>query len=196
MLKIFKDGFKTMFYNLKKGNVKLEIANLLTLSRLFSPFILIPLIAFNKGIILVIFIVLFSLTDTFDGYFARKYNNITLFGKYLDAFVDKIYFGSLLFPIVLFPWLEKKYLLFIWLILGFELIISILNLYAYYHKLNPYSSYLGKIKTTILLIVIGIVYLHKFIVLPTNIIDYFLILVTILEFITTFTYSIKIKKCL
>ena len=196
MLKIFKEGFENLFKDIREGNLKKQLANLLTLSRLFSPFILIPLIAFNKNILFIIFIIIFSLTDTFDGYFARKYKSYSLFGKYLDAFVDKIYIGSLLFPIVLFPWLDNSLVIIIWIILGFELLISISNLYSFYHKLNPYSSFIGKIKTAILFITMGFIYLKKFIYISSNIILYLLIILLLLEFITVLSYIFIIKKSL
>ena len=194
MLLIFKEGFETLGYDLKHKNIKPQLANLFTLSRFFSPFVLIPLIAFNKKVLFVMAILFFSITDALDGYFARKYKSVTLFGKYLDAFVDKIYAGSLLFPIVLFPWIEKNLLIFIWIILGLELGISILNLYAFYQKLNPHSSYLGKVKTTILFITMGVIYLKKFLSFSSHIVFWLLIITSGLEVLTMISYFIKIKK--
>ena len=196
MLSIFKQGFETLGYDLKHNNIKSQLANLFTLSRFFSPFVLIPLIAFNKKVLFVIAIIFFSITDALDGYYARKYKSVTLFGKYLDAFVDKIYAGSLLFPIVLFPWIEKKLLVFIWIVLGLEFGISILNLYAFYRKLNPYSNYFGKIKTTILFITMGVIYLKKFLSFSSIIVCILLIITSFFEVVTLISYFIKIKKTL
>ena len=194
MVSIFKDGIINIFNNIRKGNIKKEIANLLTISRLFSPFILIPLIALNKNIPFLIMIIIFSLTDTFDGYFARKYNSVTKFGEYLDAFVDKIYIGSLLFPIVLFPWIDNYLLIFILAFILFELLISISNLYSFHHKLNPKTIYLGKVKTTIMFITMGVIYLRRFVNFSSIIILILLIILLILEITTLLSYIVKIKK--
>ena len=194
MLKIFKEGITNVFNNIKNGNIKKELANLLTISRLFAPFIIIPLIAYNKNIAFVIMITIFSLTDTFDGYFARKYNSVTPFGEYLDAFVDKIYIGSLLFPIVLFPWIESNLLIFIWIFILFELLISISNIYQFHHKLSPHTTYLGKVKTTVMFITMGVIYLKRFVNFTSVILIVLLSSLLILEVITLVLYLNKIKK--
>ena len=194
MLSIFKEGMTNLFNNIKKGNIKVELANLLTISRLLAPFILIPLIALNKNTAFIIMIIIFSLTDTFDGYFARKFNAVTPFGEYLDAFVDKIYIGSLLFPIVLFPWIETNLLIFIWIFILFELLISISNIYQFHHNLKPHTVYLGKVKTTVMFITMGVIYLKRFLNFTSIIIIVLLSILLILEVITLVLYLSKTKK--
>ena len=68
------------------------IANLITIIRLI---LIIPLaiILYNNGIqnLFPAFIFIFIiLTDFLDGYVARKYKQITSFGKILDPIVDKL----------------------------------------------------------------------------------------------------------
>ena len=190
MKKIFKNGFLNMLDNIKNKNIKQEIPNILTLSRLLAPFILIPLIILNKKISFIIMINIFSITDFLDGYYARKYKINSLFGKYLDAFVDKIYVGTLLFPVIIL--INKNLIIFIWLIIILELIISIINIYYFYHKCNPRSTYLGKFKTIILFLTIGLIYLNSF---GYNLINlkYFIYITIIFQIIAIISYFMQKK---
>ena len=185
MIDILKSGLLDMKNDLKNGNLKKQIANLLTLSRFFSPFILLPLYYLNNMKLFIIMIVIFFLTDTFDGYFARHYNSVNLFGKYLDAVVDKIFVTTLLIPVL------NNYFI---IIIFFELLITIVNIYEFYKNLNPTTKYIGKVKTTILFILIGILYLRKFITFNYTIILITSIITIILQLFTLITYSFLIIK--
>jgi CDP-diacylglycerol---glycerol-3-phosphate 3-phosphatidyltransferase len=77
-----------------------SIANYLTFTRIFiSPiFLLIYIIHDDIGIssvalpyILIFLMGVSELSDAFDGYFARKYNQVTDLGKLLDPMADSVY---------------------------------------------------------------------------------------------------------
>ncbi len=78
----------------------MNLPNKLTIIRIVLVFVLvilsvinIPAIVWNmplKMIIMAAIFVIASLTDTLDGYLARKRNEITDFGKFLDPIADKI----------------------------------------------------------------------------------------------------------
>lgn len=71
----------------------MNLPNKLTISRIVLTF-LFMLLLFSHGLtvkIMALFTFLAaSLTDLCDGYFARKYNAVTEFGKFMDPIADKI----------------------------------------------------------------------------------------------------------
>ena len=188
------NDFKTFKTDLKNKNYKKQIANILTSIRLLSPFILIPLFYFNKLKIAFIMILIFALTDTFDGYFARKYNAISTFGKYLDAFVDKVFALTILISLIIKTVIYNNnfYLIIITIIL--ELIISCINLYSFFKELKPSSTKWGKIKTIFLFSLLALLFLNKVINLPSNLLLIFNIITIILQLITIISYFMQIKK--
>lgn len=188
------NDFKTFKTDLKNKNYKKQIANILTSIRLLSPFILIPLFYFNKLKIAFIMIIIFALTDTFDGYFARKYNAISTFGKYLDAFVDKVFALTILISLIIKTVIYNNnfYLIIITIIL--ELIISCINLYSFFKELKPSSTKWGKTKTIFLFSLLALLFLNKVFNLPSNLLLIFNIITIILQLITIISYFMQIKK--
>ena len=70
-----------------------NLPNTITLLRIsIVPFLFILLLEPGEfwSLILAILFVIASITDVFDGYFARKYNLITTMGKFLDPIADKL----------------------------------------------------------------------------------------------------------
>ena len=188
------NDFKSFKTDLKNKNYKKQIANILTSIRLLSPFILIPLFYFNKLKIAFIMIIIFALTDTFDGYFARKYNAISTFGKYLDAFVDKVFALTILISLIIKTVIYNNnfYLIIITIIL--ELIISCINLYSFFKELKPSSTKWGKTKTIFLFSLLALLFLNKVINLPSYLLLIFNIITIILQLITIISYFLQIKK--
>ncbi len=88
--------------------IKNNLANILTIARLFLLPIIIALFYLEASwggvaIWLCFFIyIIASITDFFDGYIARKYNQITAFGTFLDPISDKIFVATLLLLLVAF----------------------------------------------------------------------------------------------
>ena len=138
---IYTNELNNVLKDLKdKKKRKKQIPNLLTLSRGVAPFFTIPLYIFGKKIPAIIITSGIACTDFFDGKLARKYNNVTPFGKDLDAMCDKIFSTSLIIPLIIN---DKKY----FALISSEAIISLITIKSKLDGKNPSSSILGKIKT-------------------------------------------------
>ena len=184
----FLRDFIKQVNDIKRGNVKEQIPNILTFSRALSPFIIIPLLIFEKYMLTVIVLMIFALTDFLDGKIARKNNLVSNFGKKLDACCDKVFAISLIIPAIL----KFKLLIFSLLL---ELSISFVNLYSASRGMMPKSSTLGKIKTWCLSITLVLVYLPEF---NSNIIFFSLALTLLFQIATFINYIfinlLKAKK--
>lgn len=154
-LNYFKENIKLLFKELGKKETRIkQIPNLLTLSRLISPLIIIPLALSGNLLLVGVFTCLFGLTDLFDGIIARKYNVTSEFGRLLDACTDKVFAFSLILPL-----LFTNPILIINLIL--EGVISFVNVKSNINGNKPKTIFLGKIKTTVLFILLSLSYLSN-----------------------------------
>lgn len=140
----------------------LNTATTLTLIRLiFSPLFLpvllvylIPLNTFFINIILAICFLLLSLTDFFDGYIARKYDQVTALGKALDPLADKFLLFSTIIALVA---VHKLFFYVAILFIGREFFVMGLRILGLERGFEIPVSWLGKLKTGILTIYIIIV---------------------------------------
>lgn len=98
----------------------------------------------GKYTALVLFIAA-SLTDTLDGYLARKYNQVTNFGKFMDPLADKLLVCSALICLMDVGKLPSWAVI---VIISREFIISGFRLIASDNGVVIAASYWGKFKTT------------------------------------------------
>lgn len=98
----------------------------------------------GKWIALVIFVVA-SLTDTLDGYLARRDNLVTNFGKFMDPLADKLLVCSALICMIELRELPAWMVI---IIISREFIISGFRLVASDNGVVIAASYWGKFKTT------------------------------------------------
>ncbi len=89
----------------------LNVANMLTLARVFAVPVIVVLLSIEHTQKTVVaayvasaLFVLASLTDMADGYIARRQNLITNLGKFLDPLADKLLIGSVLIMLVELTW--------------------------------------------------------------------------------------------
>lgn len=157
-----------------KKTRKKQIPNILTASRLLSPFFLIPTALTGNLLLTGIFTGMFALTDAFDGYFARKFNASSEFGRKLDPITDKVFAGSLLIPLAVFnPLILIN-------ILG-EVIISISSVKSQILGKEPHTVFLGKIKTTFLYTTIALSYLTLAVSLNNSLVNFLISFTAMLQ---------------
>lgn len=143
-------GLKQMFSEIKdKKTRKKQIPNMLTLSRLLAPFLIIPCSVMGAFPLAFTFVGLFSITDLLDGYIARKYHLTSEVGKNLDALADKVFAGTLLLSLI-----STNPMFSITLFL--ELIIGSVNVVQAFNGHNPKSHMLGKVKATFLYVLVAL----------------------------------------
>ena len=96
-----------------------------------------------------------AITDFLDGYLARKLNQITAFGTFLDPISDKIFVTSLLITLLAFDRLPGLWILVVLVILGREFLVSGLREYLGPHKITLPVTQLAKWKTAVQMIAVG-----------------------------------------
>jgi len=141
-----------------------QIPNAITIFRIIIAPLFIYFL-FGMGVysivLALILFILASVSDYFDGYFARKYNIQSRFGEFLDPAADKIIVGGAFISFTIMPDLYVPIWLVI-IILFRELFVTSLRIIALNKGKPIKTEYSGKIKTafqmfTIILILILIV---------------------------------------
>ena len=110
----------------------------------------------SKYIALAIFIVA-SLTDTLDGYIARKNDLVTNFGKFMDPLADKLLVCSAMICMVETAQLPAWVVI---VIISREFIISGFRLVAADNGVVIAASYWGKVKTVVQMLMIILLILN------------------------------------
>ena len=140
---------------------------------------------------LIVFIVA-CVTDSYDGYYARKYNQVTAEGKFLDPLADKILVSSAFISFSLLGIIEFW---MVGLILFRDLFVTGLRMVIEKKGFSMVTSLIAKTKTTVQYIVIIftlIILGLKGINIPTakyvvNIVDEYHIIYNLTLFIALFT---------
>ncbi len=135
----------------------------------------------NTGInlvflILCVFFLLASFTDFLDGYLARKNNQVTDLGKFLDPVADKLLVNSmvifLIAPTFFAPYASGQILTFnVWcaiLLIGRDIVVDALRFIAAQKKIVIAANIFGKAKTVLQMVAITFVLLNGF---PFNYFD-------------------------
>lgn len=134
------------------------LPNILTMGRIIVlPFMLLCFLYESAAVTWVCFglYTLAALTDFFDGWAARKFNQVSAFGTFLDPISDKIFVGCLLVMLVGFGRLEDLWIIPVLAILFREFLISGLREFLGPHDVKLPVTNLAKWKTTLQMIALG-----------------------------------------
>ncbi len=108
-----------------------NLPNQLTTLRLLLAVVMFGLIAWECYLAAMVLFILAAATDWLDGYFARKYNQVTTLGRILDPFADKVIVcGTFIFLIAVPAMLQTPWALRPWMvvvIVGRELLVTALR---------------------------------------------------------------------
>ncbi|NOZ62834.1 MAG: CDP-diacylglycerol--glycerol-3-phosphate 3-phosphatidyltransferase [Calditrichaeota bacterium] len=88
--------------------------------------------------------VIASLTDWYDGYIAKKYGYVTIWGKFLDPLADKILVSAAFISFTVLDYVK------LWVVVTIVLrdfLITILRSYAMFRKHPVNTIYLARVKT-------------------------------------------------
>tara|TARA_B100002019_G_C21271983_1_gene602891 strand:- start:3844 stop:4377 length:534 start_codon:yes stop_codon:yes gene_type:complete len=173
------------------------LINTLTIFRAVIGLAIFYLIQFDFFLLSLLLFFVASITDYFDGYFARRYNVTSVFGEILDPIADKILITFLLIALCISL---NSILIGICtsIIISRELLISALRDFNS-RKANSNAtkvSYLAKIKTTIQLLtilcyLIGLASKNNLLIVIS---DFILIIATIITIFTGFQYLVNTFK--
>jgi CDP-diacylglycerol--glycerol-3-phosphate 3-phosphatidyltransferase len=157
-------------------------ANIVTIVRIIMvPFVLVILLTEmqNKEIIAFAIFVTAAITDAVDGYIARKYNQVSALGKFLDPLADKLLVSAALIALVYLQEVET------WaaaLIILREIFISAFRFYFLLNHASFSASIPAKMKTTFQIVALSILILYR----KMPFADYFFILGTVVLYVAIF----------
>lgn len=174
-----------------------NLANILTVARLFLLPVIIALFYVEHiygawaayGCFLIY--ALAAATDFFDGYIARKLNQISAFGTFLDPISDKVFVSTLLILLVAFERIGGGFILLVIVIFAREFLVSGLREFLGPKNVKVPVTRLAKWKTSVQMLALGFLILGPYAPFATEFGLIFLIMATILTVLTGFAYMMS-----
>ena len=176
----------------------MNLPNKLTLLRicLIPVFVILMLSQINNFFLIacIVFMVA-SITDFLDGHLARKYNNVSDYGKLMDPIADKLSVNSLLIILSAYGYIHPVIPV---IVVMRDMIVNTIRLFANTNGEVVPAGYTGKFKTAFLMIGLMLKLFSNFPFAFINVAvdDFFLIAGTILSLISGFEYYEAYKKYL
>jgi cardiolipin synthase len=135
-----------------------NIANILTLSRIAAIPLIAALLFLEQPIFRWSALILFAvacITDFFDGYIARRMDQVSALGRFLDPIADKLVVGAILMAMVATQQINGWSVLPALIIMCREIMVSGLREYLAELKVGLPVSMLAKWKTTMQMVALG-----------------------------------------
>lgn len=132
-----------------------NLPNQLTVSRLVLSIVLFAFLGFRWYTTSLVLFVLAASTDWLDGYFARKYGQVTVLGRILDPFVDKVIVCGTFIFLVSVPESEIKAWMAV-VIVGRELLITAIRSFLEQQGADFSANMSGKLKMVFQCIAAGV----------------------------------------
>ena len=147
----------------------MTLATSITIGRLLSiPLFIFLAVRYSEGLaagapephlrwIAVLVFALAAVSDFFDGYLARKYNQSTRLGAALDPIADKFLITGALVTLSLIDWGQQFPLWFMWLniLRDLALMVAWLTMLIILGKADLSPHWSGKVYTTLMFVCIG-----------------------------------------
>lgn len=193
----------------------MNLANKITMSRIFMAVIIMVLLLFPfyqfgidfptyviagritvdlKYIIAGVIFIVASITDFIDGNVARKYNMVTDFGKTIDAISDKILTNSLLIILASNGMISPIIAV---VIVVRDIVTDSLKMLMGSKKGAVAAINVAKWKTATLMMGLALTLFYNlpFALIPLNVADFLLVVAAILSVISGVEYYIMTKNC-
>ena len=138
------------------GKMPMNIPNTLTILRVLFAIIVFAMIGLARYDLALLFFLLAAITDGLDGWWARRFKQITVFGRIMDPFADKFLICGVFICLVALPeltsdksgypaWLMLQPWMVI-VILGRELLVTTLRSFVESAGGDFSAKWLGKLK--------------------------------------------------
>jgi len=160
-------------------------------------------------LIIFVFFVIASYTDHLDGKLARKNNQVTDLGKFLDPVADKLLVSSMLIfliaPSIFAPYTNNQISFPVWCVIimvARDTVVDALRFIAAQKGVVIAANIFGKLKTVLQMVTISLVLLNDFpfhYLYPNNTIPYlsvthiFIYITTLVSFLSGVIYVIQNK---
>jgi CDP-diacylglycerol--glycerol-3-phosphate 3-phosphatidyltransferase len=129
--------------------VMFNLPNQLTFLRLIIAVILFCVIAWGYYLAGMVLFIIAAITDWLDGWYARKYQQVTTLGRILDPFADKVVVCGTFIFLAAIPEMHEPYGLWPWMvvvIVGRELLVTALRSFIEERGSDFSAKWSGKLK--------------------------------------------------
>ena len=138
--------------------VVFNLPNQLTFLRLILAVILFCVIAWECYLTGMVLFIIAAATDWLDGWYARRYQQVTTLGRILDPFADKVIVCGTFIFLVAIPEMHTPYGLWPWMvvvIVGRELLVTALRSFIEERGADFSAKWSGKLKMVLQCIAAG-----------------------------------------